>query len=126
DQVVKHQDGHASERKAKPEHEAGEVSGIKTFGCKVSPGNGSNGSDRANDERPLLHGLGHGRGHQVRLIHGGRGHLGSSSVAAVGGATCGSVAPLPMSRNCGGGDGTFCPAGTSFEVAFWLSCRARM
>src|SRR5450759_924648 len=101
DQVVKHQDGHASERKAEPEHEAGEVGGIKTVGSEKSPGDGSNGSNHANDERPLLDGLGYGRGHQVRLIHGGRGHLGSPSVAGAGGAGAisGSVAPLPISRN---------------------------
>src|ERR1019366_8051094 len=54
-QMVKHQDGHAAQRKAKPEHEAGKVGGIKTVGSKESAGDGSNGTDCANDERPLLH-----------------------------------------------------------------------
>ena len=41
------------------------------------------------------------------------------------GRTTGRVAPDPGSRNLGGSEGIFCPAGTSAMVAFWLSCRAR-
>ena len=38
----------------------------------------------------------------------------------------GNVAPEPGSWNCGGSDGTFCPAGTSAVVAPWLNCSARI
>src|SRR6185312_7715064 len=57
---------------------------------------------------------------------GARGHFDSSPVW-LGGAGSGRVAPEPGSpRNSGDDDGTFCPAGMSACVAFWLNCRARM
>ncbi len=34
--------------------------------------------------------------------------------------------PNPAPRTAAASEGTFCPAGTSAEVASWLNCRARM
>ena len=61
--------------------------------------------------------LGRPIGSIFEISYGDRAHLDSPSVAA-GNSTCGSVAPLPISRNCGGGDGTFCPEGISATGAF--------
>src|ERR1035441_8781675 len=115
--MIEHENCHASKRKAEPEHVAGKVSGVKTFGNEKGSGDRGNCPDYANNERPLLHDLRHGRGHEFRFVDGGRGHLDSPSTAA-GGAICGKVAPLPISLYWGAGEGTACPAGMSAEVAF--------
>ena len=44
---------------------------------------------------------------------------------SVSGASTGKRRADPGSRNFGGSEGIFCPAGTSAMVAFWLNCSAR-
>jgi len=93
--------------KGEPEHEADEVGGNKNCRSKENAGDGNNGrrvtAKSTSDRCCMVWGYGGAIRSRLSHLHCGRGHLGSPSVAALGGATCGNVAPLPISRNCGGG-----------------------
>src|SRR5690348_5528848 len=123
-QMPKHKYGHRSQGHAQPGHKSHEVGAEKFVRTNPRPQGCDHSEDQANDQRPLLDGLDHRRRHQVQITQRSRVHFGSSWTGLASGT--GKVAPEPGSWNCGGWEGTGCPAGTSAVEASWLNCRARM
>ena len=124
-EVANHDNRHGAESDAQPAHKAEQVGAIELVGPNEGEDDGDNAEDDADDQGPLRNGLDHWRRCQIELFYGRRAHFPSPVLESVSGRTTGMVAPEPGSRNFGGSDGIFWPAGTSAIVAFWLSCRAR-
>ena len=109
--MAEHENRHRPQSYSQPRHEGQQVSAEEFVGAKPCAQSGDDSENQPIDQRALLDGFHHRRRHQVGVAQGSRAHFGSSVRGLVSaGSTTGRVAPEPSSLNCGGSEGTFCPA----------------